>query len=287
MALPISGEISIKDILVEMGQPTRTNVSLNTLAQEWLNFTGDLTFGGQDHKLSDWYGKVWRISIDMLNEFRISFQSNPSDGFGINNACSFTLNRTVYHNGTGGYRSAPDVGDTVFYYDGKIGLEEEILDPNVKIPVLGGTAEPFNGGGLSYKTEENKVIVIESNGRVRSVHTCQVQERILSITPTLIEEVPQSGGTYTVYVTCNGPWTVQIFSGQTESTVYPTSGNGNGTFRLSIKSSGAIDKLQLLIGEIRVSSGSKSVFLNWHRSFLFDGPGGGGPGGGGPGGGGL
>ncbi len=158
MALPTSGRITVKDIVTEMGKPTRTNVSLNTLAKEWYDYTGNLVFAKSEHKLSDWRGLVWR-------------------------------------------------------------------------PLL----------------------------------------QVLSIKPTQIERVPINGGTYSIAVTANGPWTASITRGGTEATLSSASGNGNGYFRLTVKGwyDGGIDQLQYLSGDVTVRSGTKSVVLRWYRSDLL------------------
>ncbi|WP_143569828.1 BACON domain-containing protein [Tenacibaculum agarivorans] len=250
MALPISGKISIKDILIEMGQPTRTNVSLDTLAAEWALTTGDLTFASQEHKLSDWLGKSWRVSIDIgfLTKFRLSVQGNPSDGLGMNRACDLSANRTMYHNGiTADYR-APNIGAKVYNV---LGL-------------------PFNGQGYSYKTEQNKVIKISSNGIVESIHNCITVTEQLSISPTQIDDVPSRGSRYTISVTCNGAWTARVTRGATDSSITRASGTGNGSFTLIVNGvSGGIQQLQYLSGDVTVTSGSKSVTLRWFRTHLL------------------
>lgn len=154
MALPTSGKISIKDILIEMKQSTRTNVSLNTLAREWFDVTGIITFKNLEHKLSDWYGKSWHV---------------PQ----------------------------------------------------------------------------------------------------LSISPIRID-VPHMGGLFSISVTCNGPWSAKINSGEEISSIYSESGNGNGTFRLRVDRQRGFNELQFAGGKVIVTSGNTSVVLIWIRTDISE-----------------
>ena len=66
MALPSSGQISIDDILNEMGTlPTQfaTEVSLDYLARLWYNKTRKAKFNTTKHHLSDWHGEWWHRKI--------------------------------------------------------------------------------------------------------------------------------------------------------------------------------------------------------------------------------
>ncbi len=62
MALPTSGQISIRSILAEMGQTTSKTVSLDSLASQWYTRTGKSKFNSLVHRLSDWYGESWAYS---------------------------------------------------------------------------------------------------------------------------------------------------------------------------------------------------------------------------------
>ena len=50
---------SVSEILRRMGQPTRKNASLNSLAYEWYRQTGLTVFANRTHKLSDWSYVSW------------------------------------------------------------------------------------------------------------------------------------------------------------------------------------------------------------------------------------
>jgi hypothetical protein len=97
MALPSSGKISITDILTEMRQPTRTKVSLNTLASEWYNLTRNSVFNASEHKLSDWYGKSWSGLVAVSVSISPSFVDVASVGgvYDIKVICSQSWSATI------------------------------------------------------------------------------------------------------------------------------------------------------------------------------------------------
>lgn len=91
MALPTSGQLSLRDIASELGAAF-TNISLGSMSDS-------VGFAAPD-KVSDFYG------YSNLTAFYTT-QTQPKPVF----ACNTTLINTYYHNGSG---LLPVVGDTVF-----------------------------------------------------------------------------------------------------------------------------------------------------------------------------
>ncbi|MDB0600337.1 hypothetical protein PL373_04100 [Tenacibaculum maritimum] len=63
MALPISGQISFRMILAEMGQSQTITTNIDSLASQWYSKTGKSKFNSLTHRLSDWYGETWLTII--------------------------------------------------------------------------------------------------------------------------------------------------------------------------------------------------------------------------------
>jgi len=113
MAVPSSGELSLQSIANEMLQDDYnasigyTNISLGAMGSGTSPYsinTGSSSYptSSAPHSMSEFYG--YDNDASSTVSFTSSAKSNSS------NVCLASLNRTLYHNGSGTY---PTVGDTV------------------------------------------------------------------------------------------------------------------------------------------------------------------------------
>lgn len=246
MALPTSGKISVRDIFIEMRQPERTGVGLNWLAREWFEVTGEKIFNSNQHKLSDWYGKIWPIP----KEIYISEKSFKSTDYTVKGICSerFTTN----------YVKRWYIGKSPFSQGSKIYTTPDLSN------YLGGPDRV--GFTFYYLTKDGSIFSVNYIGEVSLIDKCPIIS--LSISPTEIERVPMTGGKYNISVVSNGLWTAKITLGGVNSSISSLSGKGNGTFFLTINPV-SHKELYSPLGEVTVTSGDQSVILRWYRDDII------------------
>ena len=178
MAVPASGELSLRGIRAELGTNNYTNITAYvnvSLTNMSIGSNGTINTsnpaanrpnGTAPHNMSEFYSYDHDV---VAAPSRTSFSSVRY----TTATCPATLNNTHYHDGSGTY---PAVGDII--YDSDVAVE------------------PSTSGYYFLSTSQAAVILDAKTGEVESIYTCPRSERRLKYNIEFIGDSPMGIPTY-------------------------------------------------------------------------------------------